>query len=156
MFTFETTRFGAIKIQDTDQIHLTKGLIGFKEEKEFVLVPSSKNALLAFLQSLKTPDLAFVVINPYDFYSSYDFDLHDDDVADLSIQAPEDVIVLTLVVVPPELSKISTNLLAPIIINKHTRQGKQLVLKNSTYQVKHYFLHDLNRVLKSRRQKSLD
>jgi len=57
---------------------------------------------------------------------SYQPELDDDQIAALGLRAPEDAEVF--VVVNPADGKPTLNLLAPIVVNRHTRRGAQLVL----------------------------
>lgn len=109
----------------------------------------SKNPLTGWLQSIKTPNLAFVVSNPYDFYSNYEFNLTDNDQKELNISKADDVTVLSILVVKSGAEEITANLLAPVIINKNNRCGKQIILNNSGYSTKHYVLNDIKKAAKN-------
>ena len=45
--------------------------------------------------------------------------------------------VVLLVIPNGRVQDITANLLAPVIINKHTMQAQQVVLERSKYQTKH-------------------
>lgn len=143
-----TTRFGNINIKKESIISIPNGLIGFENEKEFILIPSQKNQLLGWLQSTKNPSIAFVVANPYDFYNNYEFNMENEDVDDLLISEVNEVCVLTIIVVPQKIEEITANLLAPIVINTKNKQGKQIILKSNKYQTKHYIIKDLQNASK--------
>ena len=52
----------------------------------------------------------------------------------------DDLVVLVLATIPPEVQKTSVNLKAPLIINAGTRKGVQLVAENQDYEIKHYLM----------------
>src|SRR5699024_11573124 len=58
---------GEIIIDHSHIIQFPAGIPGFEEEKEFVLMDMSHVGNVAFqaLQSIHTPSLAFIVIDPY-------------------------------------------------------------------------------------------
>ena len=58
--------FGEIEYLQADVISFPAGLFGFEEEHEFLLLPfdGSAGTLLCF-QSIQTPALAFVAMEPF-------------------------------------------------------------------------------------------
>ena len=61
----ETTRFGKIQVEEAAVIRFEAGLIGFRNHREFVLVPHGSSSVIAWLQSLVAPDLAFPVLSAH-------------------------------------------------------------------------------------------
>ena len=53
--------------------------------------------------------------------------------------------VLSIVVVPEDINKMTMNLKAPIIINTKNNRGMQVVLDTDKYGVRHYVLEELRR-----------
>ncbi len=90
-----------------------------------------------WLQAVDRPDLAFVVMNPYYICRDYELDIPDGVAEKLGIEKPEDVMVLTIVVVPEDIGKMTTNLKAPVIINSKNNKAEQVVLENDKYSIKH-------------------
>jgi len=66
---------GRIKIQQEQLWNFPKGLPGFEDENEFVLLPLEGNDTFQVLQSTKTPTTAFVVANPYVLSEDYTFNV---------------------------------------------------------------------------------
>ncbi len=91
------------------------------------------------------PGLAFAVVNPFLVKADYDFEINDEDAGSLEIETPEDVAVYSILVVPEDLTKVSMNLKAPVIINPRRRKGAQIVLDTDVYTVRHYILDELRR-----------
>src|SRR5690625_6624425 len=71
----ETTYYGEIDIDESKVIQFDKGLLGFQDDKEFVLLDIEGNPHFHLLQSINDKDLSFVVTNPYLIYKNYEFDL---------------------------------------------------------------------------------
>jgi flagellar assembly factor FliW len=130
-----TTRFGEITVEDDRLIRMPDGLLGFEDVTAFCLIDHAPSSPFRWLQALERPELAFVVVNPFDFYADYEFDIPDNDVIQLGIINPQDVDVWTVVTISGE--QVTTNLVGPIVVNRQNRQGKQLVLTNSGYGTRH-------------------
>lgn len=127
---------GEVQIEKTKIIHFSSGLPGFLEEVEFILLDLPGNQIFQVLQSIKTPDLAFIVTNPYHFYVDYEFKLDDQIIERLAIESEQDVVVLTIVTVKSPFEFSTINLKAPIIINSSKQCGKQYILNITDYQTK--------------------
>ena len=91
-----------------------------------------------FLQSLATPELAFLMTDPFVFFPDYSFELDDENLDRLGIKTMDDVLVCTLISIPRSgVADMTTNLLAPVVINRHTMHAKQVVLEKTQYTTKH-------------------
>ena len=139
MKIIDTTRFGQLEYSEKEVIVFEKGIPGFEQEKEFILVKmDSEDQLnpLAFLQSINSGELSFIIASPFSFYADYEFDLDDATKEDLKIKEPEDVAVWGILSVPEEFEKTTINLQAPVIINLKKKVGKQIILHDSKYATK--------------------
>ncbi len=140
MRQIETTRFGTISEEDFPIIKFEGGLPGFEHECEFVMlpVPGSEDTPYMFLQSCSTPDLAFLMTNPFVFFPDYEFSLEDEVQEELGIKNREDFVIFTLITIPNgEISKMTANLMAPLVVSFTTRKAKQIILEKSRYSTKH-------------------
>lgn len=129
---------GEIIIDHSHMIQFPAGIPGFEEEKEFVLMDMSHVGNVAFqaLQSIHTPSLAFIVIDPYMLTSAYEFTLDDATIERMAIKHIEDVIVRVIVTVKSPFEQSSLNLKAPIVINTREKQGKQCIIETDEYATK--------------------
>lgn len=128
-----TEHLGEIEFQKEDIIHFPKGIPGFEEEKEFVVILTGDIEFpFTYLQSVKSNDLAFIVTDPFLFLENYDFELSDDDAEFLGVKSEEqidDITVYTIVTIPEDVDQTTVNISAPIIINLKEKLGKQVLLK---------------------------
>ncbi len=134
----KTSRFGEVECQEEHIFRFVEGPLGFSEAKNFIILNHPGNAVFKWLQSTDNPELAFVVAEPFYFFPDYAFDLEDNDVKVLGIQDREKVLVYTIILIPGDPKKITTNLKAPVIVNGENRKGKQVVLLDERYSTKHY------------------
>ncbi len=132
----KTKYLGEVDVSSDKIITFTAGLPGFEEETEFVLLDVSKEVAFQLLQSTKTKELAFFVINPYLLYESYSVKLDDPTIEGLGIESEQDVVILSIVTLRDPFIDSTINLKAPIVINLKNRQGKQYILQDDTYSMR--------------------
>ena len=137
-----TTRFGEIEEAEDKILHFAAGLPAFEDEHEFIIVPYDEESPYVFLQSASTPDLAFLMTIPFIFFPDYEFRLEDAVLESLALENQEDLLLYTLLTIPgSDIREMTANLLAPIVINSRTNEGRQIVLDKSTYRTKHKLFH---------------
>lgn len=133
-----TLRFGEIEIDEEKIVHFEDGIPAFEEEHEFVIIPYDDESPYVFLQSLATPDLAFLMTMPFVFFPEYEFELDDESQAKLGIQEQEEMLIYSLLTIPGgKVSDMTANLMAPVVINTTNMQARQIVLDKSRYTTKH-------------------
>ena len=133
-----TLRFGEIEIDEEKIVHFEDGIPAFEDEHEFVIIPYDDESPYVFLQSLTTPDLAFLMTMPFVFFPEYEFELDDETQAKLGIEEQEEMLIYSLLTIPGgKVSEMTANLMAPVIVNTSNMQARQLVLDKSRYTTKH-------------------
>ena len=138
MKTIHTVRFGDFEVEEKSIVHFAQGIPAFEDEHDFVLIPYDEESPYLFLQSCTTPDLAFLMTDPYLFFKDYEFEIDDATEKKLGLEKPEDVAVYVLLTIPGgSIKDMTANLMAPVIINQNTLDAVQLVLEKSPYQTKH-------------------
>ncbi len=132
-----TSRFGELEIEEKRIVHFKNGIPAFEEEHEFVILPYDEESPYYFMQSLKTPDLAFLLTVPFLFFPNYTFEVDDDSIKELDIKDQDKISYYALVTIPNfSIRYMTANLLAPIILNTDNMQAKQLVLEKTNYTTK--------------------
>ena len=117
------------------QMFLPEGLIGMNELKRFKGIVE-KDMPFIELRSLDEEHLGFWAMNPFPFVDRYEIEVSDDDIDSLGIKQLDDAFFLTLATM--NKSNITLNLMAPILLNKETQIGKQIVLENyKNYSARH-------------------
>lgn len=142
----ESTRFGTINYKKSDVILMVRGLLGFDQYKEFILVSINGQEPFKWLQSLEEPNLAFLMIDPMFFNPDYIVEVNPRDIEMLGADSPEDIGIFVLITIPNgQPDKMSANLQGPIIINRKNMNGAQLVLSDSGYTTRHSILKDIEK-----------
>lgn len=138
MKKINTLRFGELEVEESTIVKFADGIPAFEDEHEFVILPYEEGTPYMFLQSTVTPELAFLMTDPFVFFPDYTFELDDTNEALLGIESMDDVVVCTLISIPRTgVADMTTNLLAPVVINRRTMQAKQVVLEGKPYETKH-------------------
>ncbi|MCL4515588.1 MAG: flagellar assembly protein FliW [Firmicutes bacterium] len=135
-----SSRFGTYEIPEEKIIAFPEGILGFEDEKRYVILEDGADSPFKWLHAVDDPDLAFIIIDPRLFYPSYEIVLSKDDGEKLSLQNPEDAVVYVIVVIPEDPSQMTANLQAPLVINSQNRIGRQVVLSDNRYSLKHKIL----------------
>lgn len=141
-----TKHFGEIEIEENKIITFKEGIPGFEDSKRYiVLYDGDESSPFRWLQAVDDGQLAFAVINPFMILGDYDVEIPEDAVGNLHIENIEDVMLLSIVVIPEDHTKMTMNLKAPVIINQKNNCGMQVVLDTDMYSVRHYIIEELRR-----------
>lgn len=150
-----TRIFGEVTIDEDKLITFSNGIIGYPELTKFALIhdeESGKNAGMRWLQSMQKPEFAMPVMDPLSILQSYDPEVNDELFLSLGELEPEEMLVLVTVTVPKDITKMSMNLRAPIIINAKEKKACQIITEGEMYQVK-YPIYDMLLVAKEAAEK---
>jgi flagellar assembly factor FliW len=132
----ETTRFGALDIDEGKVITMPHGMLGFPESRRYVLFKHKEDSPFFWYQSVDDPALAFVMTSPSLIVADYRPDVREafkmmdwDDHGDQS--GYELYVMVNIPKGAPE--RMTANLIGPILINPAAREAVQMVITNSPY-----------------------
>jgi flagellar assembly factor FliW len=149
-----TKWFGTVEIDDAKVITFEKGLIGFEDCSRFAIVyetEDKKEKPIMWLQSLDEQALALPIIKPEYIVDEYAPDVEDELVYKLGENVKsDDLMIFVTMTVPSDLTKMTCNLKAPIIINTATMKAVQAVAANEDYVVR----FPVYNLLKERKEKA--
>jgi flagellar assembly factor FliW len=138
----DTKAYGLVDIDDRQKIVFPQGLFGFEAIKDYVLLDASQ-APFCWLQSLENVNTAFVLISPFVFRPDYELDIVDTELTDIGIRDPKTTLVFSIVTIPPDGGPMTANLQGPLVINRQTSKGKQVILSDTRWKTKHDILAEL-------------
>jgi flagellar assembly factor FliW len=121
----ETSRFGAVDVEVEDILHFPDGLIGFEDQRHWVLLADDQNESLGWLQSVRTPHVALPVVSPRRFAADYQVRVAKSQMGPLELAESDQAFVLN--VINRNDDRFTVNLKAPVIINLDRRLGRQVV-----------------------------
>ena len=117
-------------------IRFPAGIIGFEEEQAFLLLPfeGSGGGMLC-LQSVATPALAFVVLDPFTLLPDYAPELEPADLRQFGVAEAGDLGFYVLCAVKNPVSASTVNLKCPLVIHPETREARQVIMEH--YEMRH-------------------
>lgn len=141
----DTTIMKAMPVREENIVHLPLGLLGFERIKQFALLSSPEEAPFQWLQVLDEPTLAFLVLPTSDILPEYAPDILPEDAEFLELDSPDDALVYTIVTLHAD-GALKANLKGPLILNRHTLRGKQVIPADAaSYAVDHHLpVHEPN------------
>jgi flagellar assembly factor FliW len=120
-----------------DAVRMPNGMLGFEEIKDYVLTTNPGEQPFAWLQVADNAALAFVVIDPFVALPDYQPDIPQSDVEFLGLEDPQDAVLFNIVTLHGP-NRATVNLKGPVIFNRRTLVGKQVVLANAAvYSIQH-------------------
>ena len=142
-----TTRFGELEVDKKDIIEFTEGLLGFENLKKFFIVDPGDQTLILWLQSTDDAGTAFPIIEPKIFQPNYMIKLLPVELNSLALENLQNASVYTVLTIPQNVTEMSANLKAPIIINNKTKMSRQIVLQDSKLEVRFKMYMDLKKYI---------
>ena len=147
----KTRHFGEIEIDESKIIRFDDGLPGFNHVRQFIILDTTESSEepnsgspFKWLQCVDDPMLAFAIANPFLLKPDYDVKLSDEVVEHLEIKKEADVAIYVIVVVPEDITKMTMNLKAPLVINVRNRKGVQVILDTEEYSIRHYIMSSIS------------
>lgn len=139
----KTTRFGELEVNPNDIIAFSEGLLGFENLKKYFVVDPGDSTLILWLQSTEDEKVAFPIIEPKIFKPDYIAKLLPADLNGLELESLQTAKLYSILTIPANVTEMSANLKAPIVINSAKKVGKQIVLQDSKLSVKHEMYKEL-------------
>ncbi len=133
-------RFGTIEVDKTDCLSFPSGLIGFADEREFILIRRKNSEMIGWLQSTATPHLALPVVSAHVLAPKYP-DVPIEEVAEkVGLGSEIEELAVLVVMSAPPGQPATVNLMAPIIVNATTRMGRQVLLEGTQFGTRELFV----------------
>ena len=126
---------GVINYSEEDIIYFKNGLPGFEDLRKFIIFPLKDNDSFSIIHSVEE-DLGIILISPFMVKENYEFKLKENIVEELKIKEPNEIMVYTTVTLNSNIEQITANLKAPIVINRFSKLGKQIIIDNESYKIK--------------------
>ena len=139
------TKLGEMEIPEEKVLRFEEGLPGFENLKRFSIVSNGSDPIM-WLVSLEDDSVALPVINPWLVRIDYAVEIPEEVMENLGIEREEDVSLWAVLVIPQgDPSKMTINLMAPIVVNNKNGKAKQIILEGSGYDIRHSVKEELER-----------
>ena len=137
-----TKAYGIIEVDERQKLNFPQGLFGFEDFQHYVLLDAEQKPFY-WLQSTDNEEIAFILINPFQFKSDYEVDIDDEELSRIGVSDPEQVLVFSVITIPADGGPMTANLQGPLIINRDSRCGRQVILNDPRWKVKHDVITEL-------------
>lgn len=139
----QTGRFGQLTVAEEDRISIPAGLLGMPEHTEFCLVDPGDDVLILWLQSLTDPNFAIPILEPKIFKTDYTVRLSAAELRELKLDNVNQSAVFSILTIEDNITTMTANLKAPLVINLREKIAKQVVLQENEYGIKHPMFKEL-------------
>ena len=126
-----------LKLKSKDAIiHFDEGLIGFSDFKDFVLMENDSLAPFRLLQSLESPQVGFLVLEPTALTNNYYDLVPAREWESLGVTEKTKPLAFVIVVIGNTPQGSTGNFQAPLLVNYEKMVGKQIILTDSAFSVR--------------------
>lgn len=132
----KTTRFGELKVEKEDVLSFPDGILGFENLTKFFVVDPGDATFIMWLQSAEDESVAFPIIEPKIFKPTYSIKLLPAELNSLQLTNLDHARIYCILTIPQDVTKMSANLKAPVIINNQLKMARQIVLQDSKLSVR--------------------
>jgi flagellar assembly factor FliW len=143
----QTTRFGELQVNNDDVILFKEGILGFDKLTKFFVVDPGDNTLILWLQSAENGAIAFPMIEPKIFKPDYIVKLIPNEMTSLELESLNGALIYSILTIPKNISEMSANLKAPIVINNKAKIARQIVLQDNKLDVKFEMYKELKKYI---------
>jgi flagellar assembly factor FliW len=132
----QTKFHGEISFEPEQVLQMPKGLFGFPEEKQFLLLELPSSRPMVFMQSVRSTNLCFVSLPIQVIEEDYKLALRANDLRALGYSQKEppemgrDLLCLALLTIG-ERQATTANLAAPLVIDIAKHRGMQVIVEGS-------------------------
>jgi flagellar assembly factor FliW len=128
---------GTIRIPQKEGFTFDQGLLGFPEVHDFVLLPAKRTGAF-WLQSTEHPPLTFLLVDPFEWVEGFTLDFPEGDLGPLKPERPEDLVILAILTLGgTDRDGATVNLQGPVALNLKNHMGRQIVLSDSKWGIRH-------------------
>jgi flagellar assembly factor FliW len=131
--------------ETNNQFLMPEGLIGLPDFKKFELIVDPESLPFVVLRAIEGDEIQIPAVEPVGLVENYRLDIGDADAEMLGlVGADANPLILNVATIKSyEPQKVTLNLAAPILINRRTRVGKQVVLLNyQSYSTTHVLIDE--------------
>ena len=112
-------------------LQLPFGLIGLPKLTSFAIAPIENSFPFLSMKWLGEERMDFVAIDPSGLIPDYEIEVSDEDADALQLSSADDALVLNIVTVHSSRPHfVTVNLVGPLVLNRHTGIGKQIIVLN--------------------------
>ena len=131
------SRLVSLPIRPEHIFHFPMGLPAFEDFKNYVFTLKPDTHPFLFMNAIEPAGLSFVCVDPFLVYPQYLPRIGAADQEFLRASSMEDILLLGIVTVRPDVRDTTVNLQGPLAINMKSSIGKQIICEGQSYPVRH-------------------
>lgn len=139
----ESRRFGRLEVPAGALVAFPEGIPGFEDLRDYAWVAPDALEPLAFLVACQDPEVALPVLPAAWGPPGYAPRFPPEALRAVGAAPGDPLEVLLVITLAADTGTLHANLRGPILINRATRQGCQVVLPDPAYSLRHLLTTDL-------------
>jgi flagellar assembly factor FliW len=136
LLTLDSVLLGPLELRADTVIRFAAGIPGFVTLRDFVLVDTQRDELV-WLQSVDDAGLTFLLADPFALVPGFEVEIPAPDLAALGASADTDALLVLVMTQLEGGMPVTANLQSPVVIDRATRRGRQVVLPDSSWGMHH-------------------
>ncbi len=141
----QNNRLGEIEFDENSVIEFPEGMLGLPEYKRYLMIQSPQMKPFLRLQCVEAPQIGFLTVDPAYADPDYKAYVVAQDPDHVFIDPEEEIVILVVCTLAPDSSDVTANLQAPVVINHKKMVGRQIVLIDSPFSLKHSLVSNARR-----------
>jgi flagellar assembly factor FliW len=134
------------KVVDNELVFdFPEGIPAFEDYHKYCLKTNEEIKPFVYLNSIELDNLGFICIDPFLVKADYAVKIPGKAASLLGLNEPGEAFVVTFVTVAEDPKEITTNLLAPVVLNVRTGKGRQ-VIQDADYPVQFRIWDEIERM----------
>jgi flagellar assembly factor FliW len=134
VITFTSSRFGELSVPADSVMEFPSGVIGFPKARKYVMLEHKHP--FSWLHSVDDPNLAFVVVDGFEFGQQFDVKPPIGD-KETDFKEDDEYAILIIVTVRSDPRLTTANLKAPLFVNMRNRTGVQVIFDDARYSTRY-------------------
>jgi len=133
----QTSRFGEVEFSEDVLIQFPEGVLGFPEDQRYLLLEhDAENSPFKWLQSVDSPDLAFIVVDPLLLRTDFAVMIDSDTARIIGLDDAAESACMAIINVPDgNPGHMTANLKAPLVVNPALRLGRQIIIGSQNFSI---------------------
>ena len=142
---FKSEHFGEIEVSADEFFTAVVPVPGFHDSNQYFFIEREKIAPFKWLQSSDDESLTFVVVEPNKFFHDFKPKFGIFDLKEIGLAPQDEPLIMAIVVLPEDLTKMTANLRGPLIMNPKKRLFKQVFIETDRWSVRESIVEGIKR-----------
>ena len=144
MPSIDTKHFGMLTYDPARVLTFPAGLPGYPTYTQYTLLSDeTSDGTFYWLQSVEDGEIVFTLMDVYRVLPDYNPLVDPEELGDLGDITEGSLEIYNVAVIPEDIQDMRVNLRAPVVINNHTKLGKQMICLSEEYPIRYMIAQEL-------------